>query len=679
MKKITFFLMAIISSAISEIHAQIIHVPVDQLTIQAGIDAASNGDIVLVDTGTYKENINFRGKAIIVASNFFDSGDTNDINNTIIDGSIPANNDSAAVVMFTSGEDTTSVICGFTLTKGTGLYVSSWNMRMGGAVACLDAGAKIINNKIIGNETIHSYMASGGGIGGMFLTMETWIVIEDNTISGNTCIATDYFSNGGGIFIAANARIDNNTIENNESHCDLADADGGGVMIDNASGGNDTVYMRGNLIRNNIVSAYDRGRGGGVFSVFTNMYIFDNTITHNSVYGDMANGGGILCNSNMSVDISNNTISFNTAVTDNIWFGAGILCVIPKGKSIFRNNMFEGNAGPIYSNYPQTVLRGDGGGLSLLDPYLEEVIVDGNFFKNDTAKLGGGCYITNAWNIELSNNVFIDNYAYHGGAIRLYEYTKNGTSSDMQVDSLCPLIVNNSFLKNKAIDLGGSIFSAHIQYPPVIFNNIFWESQAVGGGNDIYLDGSDEVLIAHCNTIDSNIFGNWTGYANNYEDPLFIQGDDSLHITDTSPCHTTGIESVTYNSNTYFCPPYDYEGDLRPGLDCHDFDMGADEIFKVCVGIENHLLPTSDKEINLKNYPNPFSSTITIEYKLTKLENVQITVLNYLGQQVETIDQGLQSGRQQYVWDTSKLPNGIYFVKVRTGQEMATRKIVKVR
>ncbi len=50
--------------------SQILNIPQDYPTIQDGINNAVNGDTILVDEGTYYENINFKGKSVVVASRY---------------------------------------------------------------------------------------------------------------------------------------------------------------------------------------------------------------------------------------------------------------------------------------------------------------------------------------------------------------------------------------------------------------------------------------------------------------------------------------------------------------------------------------------------------------------------------------------------------------------------------
>ena len=176
--KTKLFFTIILSCFVIFASAQIIHIPTDQPTIQAGINAASTGDTVLVAEGTWYENINYYGKAITVASNFIMDGDTNHINNTIINGSQPNNPDFASVVSFTTGEDTTSIISGFTITGGTGLLDASIPARIGGGIVCINAGAKIIHNKIIANEVDHQTASIGAGIACTMYLQSKWIIIE---------------------------------------------------------------------------------------------------------------------------------------------------------------------------------------------------------------------------------------------------------------------------------------------------------------------------------------------------------------------------------------------------------------------------------------------------------------------------------------------------------------------
>ena len=90
--------------------------------------------------------------------------------------------------------------------------------------------------------------------------------------------------------------------------------------------------------------------------------------------------------------------------------------------------------------------------------------------------------------------------------------------------------------------------------------------------------------------------------------------------------------------------------------------------------------PMIYNQATLHVYPNPFSTSTTIEYELTQPKNVIVKIFNQFGQQIERIYQGNnQSGKQQHIWDASSLPNGIYFIQVRAGQEVSTSKIVKMR
>ncbi len=127
--------------------ATTINVPADQTTIQAGIDAASDGDTVLVEEGTYVENINYNGKNIVVGSLYLTTQDTSYISSTIIDG-----NQDGSVVTFSDGENTTAVLSGFTITNG---YSEN-----GGGIYCHTASPKL-TGLIISDNTASS---DGGGL-----------------------------------------------------------------------------------------------------------------------------------------------------------------------------------------------------------------------------------------------------------------------------------------------------------------------------------------------------------------------------------------------------------------------------------------------------------------------------------------------------------------------------------
>ena len=122
---------------LAQAQPKLIRVPQDQPTVQAGIDAAVNGDTVLVAEGTYNVNL-VLAKKIVLGSLYIVDGDTSHISQTILDGGTPAVADSASVIRIGPGTDTTTVVAGFTIRNGRGTFVAdSYGQYVTGGGVCM--------------------------------------------------------------------------------------------------------------------------------------------------------------------------------------------------------------------------------------------------------------------------------------------------------------------------------------------------------------------------------------------------------------------------------------------------------------------------------------------------------------------------------------------------------------
>lgn len=78
-------------------------------------------------------------------------------------------------------------------------------------------------------------------------------------------------------------------------------------------------------------------------------------------------------------------------------------------------------------------------------------------------------------------------------------------------------------------------------------------------------------------------------------------------------------------------------------------------------------------------FPNPFSTSTTIEYELKQPEKVTLKVYDYLGKQVFQTEDNQSQGKQQLIWNAESFADGIYYYSLQIGEKVANGKMVKVK
>lgn len=79
-------------------------------------------------------------------------------------------------------------------------------------------------------------------------------------------------------------------------------------------------------------------------------------------------------------------------------------------------------------------------------------------------------------------------------------------------------------------------------------------------------------------------------------------------------------------------------------------------------------------------YPNPFNSTTRITFQLPVDMSVQITIVDLTGRIVENLLNGdYIAGTHNLTWNADHVASGNYYLKIKAGDQVATKLISLIR
>jgi hypothetical protein len=570
---VLFVVLTLVGTA----HTKTIYVdddaPADFDNIQAAIDAAVDGDIIVVGLGIYtgdgNRDIDFNGMAIIVRST--NANDPDIVAATIIDCN-GTEEEPHRGFYFHNGEEANSIIAGLTITNG---YASA-----GGAIRCQDSRPEITNctftsNTSLNGAGIHCGFPLGGGaqsspeipsdfnipgtkvtnctftgnsghgmrIDGSSAILRNCIFTENSDqglvlVEGNLAVVDCTFTanqRGGMLISTCNAILVGSIFKDN-SGTGAFILEGNVTFIDCEFTDNRANWQAGGLYNGDSVTTlknciftgnFGNNRAGGIHNELkSNLTMVDCTISGNSA--DV--GAGLYNDNKSSAKLTNCIFSDNSANQ-----GAGIYT--RWGSLELTDCKFNKNSadplegGGIYcdlSPVPQPISSPGAVELQLSKEILSGENLNGNTFTNCTftgnsAALGGGIHNLSK-NLTIDNCIFSENSADRGGG--MYNTDAN------------PTLTNCTFYKNTADD-GAGLFSTYGD--PKITNCTFTANSAYWRGGGMYnIVGS--LLLKNCiftgNSADSG------GGMDNSFNSLVL---NNCLFSGNSAKHAAGIDNFNNN------------------------------------------------------------------------------------------------------------------------------------
>jgi len=105
----------------------------------------------------------------------------------------------------------------------------------------------------------------------------------------------------------------------------------------------------------------------------------------------------------------------------------------------------------------------------------------------------------------------------------------------------------------------------------------------------------------------------------------------------------------------------------------------TDENGSVEIEEDNNSLLDLDYKLN-QNYPNPFNPTTTIQFSVSKQQNIKLSIFDIQGIEIDIIiEENISAGQHSIEFDGSKLTSGQYFYKIEGKDFSEIKKMILLK
>lgn len=327
--------------------------------------------------------------------------------------------------------------------------------------------------------------------------------------------------------------------------------------------------------------------------------------------------------------------------------------------------------GPIY----------DGG--SCIDVVGNDIFIGGGF--NDEAVFGD----TSVISVDFVD-IYIAHYLTDGSFVEVISAggTNNENINGLAVDSELNVYIGGWFIVD--ITIGEDTYNSTTndaflaKYEPGV--GFIWSQQYGGTGIDevldLYCDSDDQLIIAGTfqNTIS---IGNSQLESDGFDDGFVGKFDASGSynwVFQMGGSGTLRINGCTADNNGNYYFGGDFVDELIIGEQVFN-PAGGYDLFLAQLGEGGTNIEESDnfKSLQTHVFPNPFSTSTTIEYNLRQAEKVTLTIYDQMGKLVYQTQENQPQGTHKLIWNPNGYADGIYYYSLQIGDDFSKGKLVKAR